>query len=164
MSQWILVNQEGLLTSLDRAKIISRELYNIIRPVFLQRPDEADKQLFNIITHPDDDRLAALEVDTNFVIYPHESCTLERLIAVFPELTIEERFALSSVIHQLGSFPFGLILPDTVTVRDYTYMSTNGWLRPYLSKSQLEPDEEATTIFSDSCSVLWAVRYGDYWV
>ena len=57
----------------------------------------------------------------------HPSCSLEKLIAVFPELTIDERFALSGVIHQTQAFPFGLILPNTVTVRDEAYMVANGW-------------------------------------
>ncbi len=52
MQQWITVNAEGLLTSLQRAQIISRELYNITRPVFLQDESEAAYMLFSYITHP----------------------------------------------------------------------------------------------------------------
>lgn len=126
--EWILVNDEGLLTSLQRAKIISRELYNITRPVYLQGEWEAENNLFPYITHPDDPNLAALIVNTTHIIEVHPSCTLEKLIAVFPELTIEERFALSGVIHQTNAFPFGLILPNTVTVRDQAYMVANGWI------------------------------------
>ena len=126
--EWILVNDEGLLTSLERAKIISRELYNITRPVWLQEPWEANNDLFPYITHPDSPNLAALIVSTTHLIKVHPSCSLEKLIAVFPELTIEERFALSGVIHQTNAFPFGLILPNTVTVRDEAYMVANGWI------------------------------------
>jgi hypothetical protein len=126
--EWILVNQEGLLTSVQRAEIISRELYNITRPVFIQGEHEAEFKLFEYITHPLREYDAALIVDTNHIIQVHPSCTLEKLIAVFPELTIEERFTLSSVIHQSQAFPFGLILPDTVTVRDEAYMIENGWI------------------------------------
>ena len=126
--QWILVNDEGLLTSTQRAQIISRELYNITRPVWMQEEWEADMNLFQYITHPDNPNLAALIVDTLHIIQVHPSCTLEKLIAVFPELTIEERFALSGVIHQTNAFPFGLILPNTVTVRDQAYMVANGWI------------------------------------
>jgi hypothetical protein len=128
MQEWILVNAEGLLTSVARAEIISRELYNITRPVWLQEPFEAESNLFSYITHPDDPTNAALIVDTMHIIAVHPSCTLEKLIAVFPELTIDERFALSSVIHQTNAFPFGLILPDSVTVRDEQYMIDNGWI------------------------------------
>lgn len=128
MQEWILVNAEGLLTSVARAEIISRELYNITRPVWLQELFEAESNLFSYITHPDDPTNAALIVDTMHIIEVHPSCTLEKLIAVFPELTVDERFALSSVIHQTNAFPFGLILPDTVTVRDEQYMIENGWI------------------------------------
>lgn len=46
---------------------------------------------------------------------------------MFPELDPDERFQLSSAIHQLGMFPFGLILPDSVIIRDEQYMIDNGW-------------------------------------
>lgn len=128
--EWILVNDEGLLTSVERAKIISRELYNITRPVWLQQPWEAENDLFPHITHPENNREAALIVSTSHIIEVHPSCSLEKLIAVFPELTIDERFALSGVIHQTNAFPFGLILPNTVTVRDEAYMIANGWIIP----------------------------------
>ena len=129
--EWILVNPEGRLSSVARAEIISRELYNITRPVFVQTKDEADAKLFEYITHPDDATRAALIIDSNEVIDVHPSCTLEKLIACFPELTVDERFALSSIVHQVWQFPFGLILPDSVTIRDEKYMIANGWIEPF---------------------------------
>lgn len=125
--QWITVLPQGKLTSLERAQIISRELYNLGRPVFLQNEDEADNTYFGIITHPDDKTRAALFVDTKAVIKIHPNCTLERLVAMFPEITAEERYTLSSTIHQLDAIPFGMILPDSVTVRDAQYMVAEGW-------------------------------------
>ena len=129
--EWILVNPEGLLNSVQRAEIISRELYNITRPVWLQSPDEANNKMFAYITHPDDATNAALLIDSTQIIEVHPSCTLEKLVACFPELTIDERFALSSVVHQMDAFPFGLILPDSVTIRDDKYMIANRWIDPY---------------------------------
>ena len=125
--QWITVLPQGQLTSLERAQIISRELYNLGRPVFLQNEDEADNTYFGIITHPDDKTRAALFVDTKAVITIHPNCTLERLVAMFPEITAEERYTLSSTIHQLDAIPFGMILPDSVIVRDAQYMVAEGW-------------------------------------
>jgi hypothetical protein len=125
--QYITVLPQGQLTSLERAQIITRELYNLERPVFLQREDEADNTYFGIITHPDDRTRAALFVNTKAVINIHPNCTLERLVAMFPELTAEERYTLSSTIHQLDQIQFGLILPDSVTVRDVDYMVAEGW-------------------------------------
>ena len=125
--QWILIEPEGQLNSLQRAQIISRELYNLERPVFLQSEDEADNNYFGVITHPDSPTRAALFVDTTAIIKIHPNCTLERLVAMFPELTAEERYTLSSTIHQLDYIAFGLILPDSVTVRDAKYMAQAGW-------------------------------------
>lgn len=125
--EYILIEPEGLLNSVERAKIITRELYNLGRPVFMQREDEASSTYFAVITHPDDATQAALFVDTQNVLPIHESCTLERLVAMFPELTPEERYTLSSTIHQVDAIQFGLILPDSVTVRDEQYMADNGW-------------------------------------
>ena len=125
--QYITVLPQGQLTSLERAQIITRELYNLERPVFLQREDEANNTYFGIITHPDDRTRAALFVNTKAVINIHPNCTLERLVAMFPELTAEERYTLSSTIHQLDFIQFGLILPDSVTVRDVDYMVQEGW-------------------------------------
>ena len=125
--QWITVLPQGQLTSLERAQIITRELYNLGRPVFLQNDDEADSTYFGIITHPDDPTRAALFIDTSSVIPIHPNCTLERLVAMFPELTAEERYTLSSTIHQLDAVVFGMILPESVTVRDAEYMVSEGW-------------------------------------
>mgnify|MGYP003122463395 CR=1 FL=1 len=125
--EWIVVNPEGFLNSLERAKVITRELYNITVPVFEQTAEQQVNNLFSIITHPDDANEAALVVDSTYIIKVHPSCTLEKLVSVFPELDPDERFQLSSAIHQLGMFPFGLILPDSVTIRDEQYMIDNGW-------------------------------------
>ena len=125
--EYILINPEGFLNSLERAKVITRELYNITFPVFTQTEVNADSTLFPYITHPDDAKEAALVVNSTYIIKVHPSCTLEKLVSVFPELDPDERFQLSSAIHQLGMFPFGLILPDSVTIRDEQYMIDNGW-------------------------------------
>ena len=125
--QWITVLPQGQLTSLERAQIITRELYNLGRPVFLQNEDEADSTYFGIITHPDDATRAALFIDTTSVITIPPNCTLERLVAMFPELTAEERYTLSSTIHQLDAVVFGMILPESVIVRDAKYMVSEGW-------------------------------------
>ena len=125
--EWIIVKPQGSLNSYDRAKAITRELYNISRPVYLQHDNEALATCFEIITHPDDDYKAALIVDTDYRIRVHENCNLERLTACFPELTASKRYSLAAHIHQNNYVRFGDILPDTVTVRDKKYMLNEGW-------------------------------------
>ena len=123
--QYIIVQPEGILSSPQRAALISRELYCITRPVHLQRPDEAQFNVFGIIHH--EDGRAALVVDTDYIIPVHPLATLERLVSLFPELTDTERINLQAYIFNNDEFPFGAIVPSTTTLRDYDYMMADGW-------------------------------------
>jgi len=123
--QYIIVQPEGILSSPQRAALISRELYCITRPVHLQRPDEAEFNVFGIIHH--EDGRAALVVDTDYVIPVHPLATLERLVCLFPELTDAERLTLQQLVFTSSEFPFGQIVPSTTTVRDEAYMEADGW-------------------------------------
>lgn len=128
MANYVIILPEGFLRSEERARAISRELYNLSRPLLLQTPDEAENNFARVILHPQTGE-AALIVDRNEMIYIHEQATLERLTALFPELTEEIRFALTSMAWQLRSFTFQSILPPTATIRDEQYMIDNGWIK-----------------------------------
>lgn len=128
MSHYVLILQEGLLTSAQRAEAISRELYNVTRPLSIQEPYEAAYNYAPIIYHPITGD-AALMVDPKHLIFVHEQATLEKLTALFPELTEDIRFALTSMAWQLRSFTFESILPPTATIRDEQYMIDNGWIK-----------------------------------
>jgi len=126
MSQYIIVLPTATQTSERRAYQITRELYNISRPVLIQAEGEAASTVFGIVVHPDGVQ-NALQVDTDYLIHVHEAATLEKLVACFPELTNDERFELSAYVQTNHSFPFEHIIPSTTTVRDYQYMVDNGW-------------------------------------
>lgn len=128
MANYVLILAEGFMTSEQRARAISRELYNLQRPLLLQTPEEAHNNFAKVVLHPLNGD-AALLVDPNEIIYVHEQATLERLTALFPELTEEIRFALTSMAWQLRSFTFKSILPPTATIRDEQYMIDNGWIK-----------------------------------
>ena len=128
--EWILVKPVGLINSEDRAKVIARELYNIMRPVHVQSLDEASNTLCSILQHATDKTQYALRVDTDYMIAVHPECNLEKLVAMFPEISASQRYNLSSAIHQLDEIPLHSILPNTITVRDYQYMVDNGWIIP----------------------------------
>ena len=123
---YIIVLPEGVLTSQQRAEAISRELYCITRPRQIQTPDQAGAKVFGVIAHPDGVQ-HALQVDTGYVIPVHPLATLERLVALFPELTEAERLNLQSYIFNSASFPFGAIVPSTTTVRTFEEMEALGW-------------------------------------
>ena len=126
MNGYIIVLPTATQTSERRAYQITRELYNISRPVLIQAEGEAASTVFGIVTHPDGIQ-NALQVDTDYLIHVHEAATLEKLVACFPELTSDERYSLSSYVQTNHSFPFEHIIPSTTTVRDHDYMVQNGW-------------------------------------
>jgi hypothetical protein len=126
MSQYIIVLPTATQTSERRAYQITRELYNISRPVLIQAEGEAASTVFGIVTHPDGIQ-NALQVDTDYLIRVHEAATLEKLVACFPELSNDERYSLSAYVQTNNSFPFGHIVPSTTTIRDQQYMIDNGW-------------------------------------
>ena len=124
--QYIIVLPTPTQTSEARAKQITRELYNISRPVLIQAEGEAASTVFGVVSHPDETQYA-LQVDTDYVIQVHPAAILEKLVACFPELSNDERFALSAFVQTNAKFPFGYIIPSTTTIRDYQYMVDNGW-------------------------------------
>ena len=126
MNGYIIVLPTPTQTSERRAYQITRELYNISRPVLIQAEGEAASTVFGIVVHPDGVQ-NALQVDTDYLIHVHEAATLEKLVACFPELTSEERFSLSAYVQTNNSFPFGHIVPSDTTIRDQQYMIDNGW-------------------------------------
>lgn len=126
MNGYIIVLPTATQTSERRAYQITRELYNISRPVLIQAEGEAASTVFGIVTHPDGIQ-NALQVDTDYLIHVHEAATLEKLVACFPELSNDERYSLSSYVQTNQSFPFEHIIPSTTTVRDQQYMIDNGW-------------------------------------
>ena len=124
--QYIIVLPTATQTSERRAYQITRELYNISRPVLIQAEGEAASTVFGIVTHPDGIQ-NALQVDTDYLIHVHAAATLEKLVACFPELTSEERYSLSAYVQTNNKFPFGHIVPSATTIRDQQYMIDNGW-------------------------------------
>ena len=126
MNGYIIVLPTPTQTSEARAKQITRELYNISRPVLIQAEWEVDSAVFGIVVHPDGVQ-NALQVDTEYLINVHPAATLERLVACFPELSNDERYSLSSYVQVNQKFPFGHIVPSDTTIRTQEYMEQNGW-------------------------------------
>ena len=126
MNGYIIVLPEGTLTSEKRAKSITRELYNITTPLAVQEPYQKDGTVFGVIVHPDGVQ-HALQVDTEYIIPVHEQANLEKLVAMFPDLTDQERVTLQGYIHTNDRFPFGHIVPSTTTVRTHEEMQALGW-------------------------------------
>lgn len=123
---YIIVLPEGVLSSEQRANRISEELYNITAPIAIQEPYQHGGKVFGIIAHPDGVQ-RALTITLDYPIPVHPQATLEKLIALFTELTEAEIRALSSYVLNSQEFPFAAIIPSTTTVRTHEYMVENGW-------------------------------------
>ena len=123
---YIIVLPEGVLSSEQRANRISEELYNITAPLVIQQPYQHGGKVFGIIAHPDGVQ-HALTITLDYPIPVHPQATLEKLIALFTELTEEEIRALSAYVLNSQQFPFAAIIPSTTTVRTQEYMEQNGW-------------------------------------
>ena len=126
MNGYIIVLPAGLLSSEARAKAITRELYNITVPVAVQQDYQKDATVFGVVVHPDGVQ-HAMQVDTDYIIPVHEQANLEKLVAMFPDLTDQERVTLQGYIHTNDKFPFGHIVPSTTTVRTREEMQALGW-------------------------------------
>jgi len=126
MNGYIIVLPELTLSSEQRAKSITRELYNITAPLVTQEPYQKDGTVFGVIEHPDGIQFA-LQVDTEYTIAVNPLATLEKLVTLMLELSELEIRELSSYVLNAQSFPFGAIIPSTTTVRDQAYMIEHGW-------------------------------------
>ena len=131
-AQYIKVLPQAGLTSEERAISISRELFRIQRPIDQQ--NDATLYLFGWIKHPTKDPNyidtvnAALQIDTNQVIYVHPDNDLTNLIALFPELSQAEKDGLAAFIESQQMFLFKYIIPSDVTVFTEAEMKSAGWL------------------------------------
>jgi hypothetical protein len=128
---YIKILPQAGLTSEQRAIAISRELFRIQRPIDQQ--NDATLYLFGWIKHPTKDPNyidtvnAALQIDTNHIIYVHPDNDLTNLIALFPELSQQERDGLAAFIESQEMFLFKYIIPSDVTVFTYEQMKDAGW-------------------------------------
>jgi hypothetical protein len=123
------------LTSEERAKGISEELFKISRPPHIRNPKDVSRYVFGWFAHPETDDtqpnfgMNALTVDLDYQIYVHPENDLAELLALFPEVSETEREQLSDFISSSATnrFRFGDIIPSTATVRDKQHMDANGW-------------------------------------
>jgi hypothetical protein len=132
--EYIKVLPQAGLTSEQRAEQISHELWAISRPPTVRDPNDVTAYMFGWVKHPTQDPAyvevvdTALDVDTAYNIIVHPDNNLTNLIALFPELTQQEKDTLAAYIESQQSFPFANIVPQNVTVFTEQEMKASGWL------------------------------------
>jgi hypothetical protein len=128
--RYIKVKPDSTRTSYERALEISKELFNISRPVAIKDEHDETQYLFGWIEHPNpiDDITTALCInDINQIIPVHSDKDLTALIALFEDLTQQEKDALAGYISSQQSFPFANIIPSNTQVYTEEEMDADGW-------------------------------------
>lgn len=130
---YIKVLPQAGLTSEQRAEQISYELWAISRPVSIKSLNDVTTYLFGWVKHPTQDPgyteivNAALSVDVSYNIAVHPENNLTNLIALFPELSQQEKDVLAAYIESQQSFPFQNIIPQDVKIFTQQEMQNSGW-------------------------------------
>ena len=114
------------LTSEQRAQGISQELYNLILPKHLQEPDRITTQLLALIEHPTTGQWACVG-DTDLAISVHPERDVTALVALFPQLTTEERSAMTYYIATNSTVYFQYLMPSDAEQLTQEEAEAAGW-------------------------------------
>ena len=115
------------LTSGERADAISRELFNLTLPRHLQRPDQTSTYALARIENASNAGEWAIVGDHEEIIRVHPQRDVTALVALFPQLSEEERSQLTYYIASNDSVEFGNLLPSDATVLTYEQADALGW-------------------------------------
>ena len=114
------------LTSEQRAKGISKELYNLKLPKHLHEEGRTTTMLLATIQHPDTGQWACVG-DTDLSIPVHPARDLHALIALFPQLTQEERDAMTYYISTTPVVMFQYLMPSDSEILTQEEAEAAGW-------------------------------------
>ena len=126
MTVYLPVTERINLTSEQRAKGISRELYNLKFPKVLHEPGRTTTMLLATIQHPDTGQWACVG-DTDLSIVVHPQRDLNALVALFPQLTTDERSAMTYYIATSEVVLFQYLMPSDSEVLSQEQAEAAGW-------------------------------------
>lgn len=109
----LLIHPIQGMTALQRAEAISAELYAISQPPKLRQPEAATSYLFS---WEEIEAGVVLNGDVDYVIPVHPAKDLAPLVALFPDLSQQEKEQLTAYINNSQSFKFGDIIPSGATI------------------------------------------------
>jgi len=114
------------LTSEQRAKGISRELYNLKFPKHLHEPGRVSTMLLACIEHPSTGEWACVG-DTELSIAVHPQRDVTALVSLFPQLTHEERSAMTYYIATSDVVLFSYLMPSDSEILTQEEAEAAGW-------------------------------------
>jgi len=115
------------LTSYERGLAISRELFNLGTPKHLHAPDQATTMLLEVVQNDSNPDEWALVGDEDHTILVHPERDVTALVALFPQLSEEERSELTYYIATSNSVTFGNLLPSDSTQLSREQCIALGW-------------------------------------
>ncbi len=118
---------EGM-TSEERAKEVSHELWRIRRPASVASPDEITQYVFGWIEHPVTGQFAISATDDYMLrVHPDHAPALDILWVLFPQVPESEKEQLRQYIDANSEVLFVNIIPSTSTVLTYEEAEAAGW-------------------------------------
>ena len=126
MTVYLPVTERINLTSEQRAKGISRELYNLKLPKHLHEPGRTSTMLLATIQHPETGQWACVG-DSELSIQVHPQRDVTALVALFPQLTTEERSAMTYYITTSEVVMFQYLMPSDSEVLTQEEAEAAGW-------------------------------------
>ena len=114
------------LTSQQRAQGISQELYNLKLPKTLHGKDHVTTQLLGLIQHPTTEQWACVG-DTAMAIKVHPQRDITALVSLFPQLSTEERAAMTYYIATNDIVLFQYLMPSDAEILTEEEARKAGW-------------------------------------
>ena len=114
------------LTSEQRARGISQELYNLKVPKHLHEPGRVTTELLGLIEHPTTGQWACVG-DTTLAIAVHPQRDVTALVSLFPQLTADERSAMTYYIATNAVVYFQYLMPSDAEVLTQEEAEAAGW-------------------------------------
>lgn len=108
----LIIHATDNLTALQRAEAISAQLYAISQPPQVRQPEAATNYLF---AWYETEQGVVLRGDTAYLIPVHPQKDLAPLVALFPDLSQQEKDQLTTYINSTQAFAFGAIIPSNAT-------------------------------------------------
>jgi len=115
------------LTSEERGRAISRELFNLTLPRHLHLPGQTSIYALSLIENASNAGQWALVGDHDQEIKVHPERDVTALVSLFPQLSEEERSQLTYYITTSDSVTFGNLLPSDATVLTHEQAEALGW-------------------------------------
>lgn len=125
MRYFVIEPIEGL-TSIERANLISEQLFELSKPKTERQKGDVTSMLFWVINNGTD---AVLCADGDYQIKVHPNHDIRVLKILYPNISAQEREGLVNYIRSVKSFPFKNIIPSNSNEVDYQYLIDNGFIQ-----------------------------------